>query len=208
MKLFGYWRSSSSWRVRIALNLKGIAVEHAPVNLTEGEQFSDAHGARNPMHKVPALEIEPGVFLVESMAIIAWLDERYPNPPLLPRDAVARAHARALAEMVNSGIQPFQNLSVLKHVKSLGVDEKEWAKHWVGAGLAALEEAVRPLAGRFCVGDAPTLADVYLVPQLFGARRFGVDLQAMPTLVWIETACAALPAFAAAVPEKQPDAKP
>jgi maleylpyruvate isomerase len=209
VKLYGYWRSSSSWRVRIALSWKRLPFEYAPVHLLRdgGEQWAPAHRARSPMGKVPVLELDDGRHLTESMAILAYLDEEHPEPPLLPRDPFLRARARMLAEMVNSGIQPLQNLEVLRHVKDvLGRDEKAWAAGWNARGLAALETAAGETAGRFCVGDAPSIADVYLVPQLYAARRFGVSLEATPTLVRIEAACAALPAFAESHPDRQPDA--
>ncbi len=208
MKLFGYWRSSSSHRVRIALHHKGLAFEQAPVHLMKdgGEQYAPEYRARSPMAKVPALELDDGRVLTESLAIIEYLEDTHPTPPLLPRDPYSRARARMLAELVNSGIQPLQNLSVLKHVRETGGDDKAWLQHWVSTGLAALERAVQATAGRFCVGDEPSVADVCLVPELFFARRFYIDLEAMPTLVRIDAACAELPAFAAAAPERQPDA--
>lgn len=207
MRLYSYWRSSSAWRVRIALELKGIAFEYAAINLLGSEQFSAEHRARSPMAKIPALELDDGRVLVESMAILHYLEETHPEPALLPRDPYARARTRMLAEMVNSGIQPLQNLAVLKHVKNvLGRDEQAWARTWIAGGLASLETAVRETAGRFCVGDEPTLADAYLVPQLYNARRFSVSLEATPTLIAVEQNCAALPAFVRAHPDGQPDA--
>jgi maleylpyruvate isomerase len=214
MKLYSYWRSSSSWRVRIALEYKRQAYETAPVDLRRGggEQHSAEYRAINPLEQVPALEIDEGGTtrrLMQSLAIIEYLEERFPEPPLLPADRFLRARARQLAELINSGVQPFQNLSVLKHVKHvLAGDENAWARHFVEHGLRALETAAAETAGRFLVGDSVSIADVCLVPQLFGARRFGVDLGALPLLVRVEAACAALPAFAAAEPERQPDAQP
>jgi maleylpyruvate isomerase len=207
MKLHGYWRSSSSHRIRIALHWKGIAFEYAAVNLVLGEQRGAGHRARSPTTKVPVLELDDGRCIGESMAILAYLDELEPAPPLLPADPYRRARARMLAEMVNSGIQPYQNLEVLVHVKEvLHGDEKAWAHHFLARGVAALEEAAAPTAGRFLVGDAPTLADVYLVPQLLAARRFKVDLEPVPTLRRVEAACLELEAFQRARPEAQPDA--
>lgn len=212
LRLWSYWRSSSSWRVRIGLHWKGLPFEYRTVNLLEGVQFGPEHRGRNPMSQVPVLEVEDGgrtVRLAQSMAILEWLDGRHPAPPLLPPDPEGRARVRMLAEHVNSGIQPYQNAVVLAWIRDhLPGGDREWAAHWVGRGLAALEEAVRDGAGRFCHGDAPTLADVYLVPQLFGARRFGVDLSRFPTLVRIEEACRALDAFARSEPDRQPDAPP
>jgi maleylpyruvate isomerase len=209
LKLYSYWRSTSSWRVRIALLWKGVAFEYAPVHLLRGggEQWSPEHRARSPMGKIPVLELDDGRHISESMAILAYLEETHPDPPLLPGDPYLRARARMIAEMVNSGIQPLQNLEVIRHVKDvLGRDEKAWAANWNARGVAALEAAVGETAGRFCVGDEPSIADVYLVPQLYGARRVGVNLEAMPTLLRIETACCELPAFAASHPDRQPDA--
>ncbi len=212
LTLYSYWRSSSAWRVRIALGLKELPWRYAAVNLLEGEQWAAEHGARNPTHQVPVLEVQEGARplrrLVQSMAIIEWLDEVHPSPPLLPPTADGRARVRALAEHVNSGIQPMQNAIVLKLLREKvpGWD-KEWARQAIAGGLAALEVAVSDGgAGRFCHGDAAGLADCYLVPQLYNARRFGVETAGFPTLLRIEAACAALPAFQAAHPDRQPDA--
>ena len=212
LTLYSYWRSSSAWRVRIALELKGLAWQYAAVNLLEGEQWSAEQKARNPTHQVPVLEVLEGARplrrLVQSMAIIEWLDEVHPSPPLLPPTADGRARVRALAEHVNSGIQPMQNAIVLKLLREKvpGWDQ-EWARNAIGGGLTALETAVGDGgAGRFCHGDAPGLADCYLVPQLYNARRFGVETAGFPTLLRVEAACAALPAFQAAHPDRQPDA--
>jgi maleylpyruvate isomerase len=214
LRLYGFWRSSSSWRVRIGLGLKALAYQSVPVDLAGGEQWSPAHRARNPTHQVPVLEVEvPGqapLRLVQSMAILEWLDERVPAPPLLPADPEGRARVRALAEHVNSGIQPMQNAIVLKLLgqKVPGWD-REWARHAIGGGLGALEVAVQEgRSGRFSHGDAPGLADCYLVPQLYNARRFEVDLAPFPTLLEIEAACAALPAFQSSHPDRQPGAPP
>lgn len=214
MILYCYWRSTSSWRVRIALELKGIAYDYRAVHLLKdgGQQNTPEYQAKNPARTVPLLELEEGGTtrrIAQSMAIIAFLDERYPTPPLLPQDPFARAQARQIAELVNSGIQPMQNLAVLQHVKRvLQGDDKAWAKHWVGRGLAMLETLVAQSAGRYCVGDAVTLADVYLAPQLYSARRFGVDVAGYPTLLRVETALSALPAFQKAHADRQPDAEP
>jgi maleylpyruvate isomerase len=210
LALYSYWRSSSAWRVRIGLALKGLPYEYRAVDLREGVQFGAEHRSRNPMAQVPVLAVEEEGrtrHLAQSMAILEFLEERFPSPALLPADAWGRARVRALAEHVNAGIQPFQNQAPQKWLAARHPGlEKEWVRHWIGVGLAALEEAARDGAGRFCHGDAPGLADCYLVPQLYGARRFGVDLAPFPTLARIEDACAGLPAFAAAAPERQPDA--
>jgi maleylpyruvate isomerase len=212
-RLYGYWRSSSAWRVRIGLALKGIPYEHAVVNLLEGEQFRSEHLARNPTGQVPVLEVVEGgrtLRLVQSMAILEWLDERIADPPFLPPDLDGRARVRALAEHVNSGIQPLQNAVVLRTLKEKSPGyEKEFARLFNARGLDALERAVADGgAGRFCHGDAPGLADIFLVPQLHSARRFGVDLAPYPRLRRIEEACAALAPFQAAHPDRQPDAPP
>lgn len=234
MKLYGYWRSSSAWRVRIALGWKGIPYETVAVHLGPGRDENKTAGFRekNPFGQVPVLELdaaadepdaaggEPSADqgrgprrLTQSLAILEYLEEVHPQPPLLPPDPWSRARARQLALAVVAGIQPVQNSGVLRRVKDeLGGDERAWAAATIAAGLAALEaEALRDGAaarpGRFLVGDAPSFADVCLVPQLYNARRFGVDLTPFGRLLAVEAACAPLPAFAAAVPERQPDAE-
>jgi maleylpyruvate isomerase len=209
MILYDYWRSSSAWRVRIALHLKGIPFERRVVNLIKdgGEQHADAFRALNPSGQVPVLiPDEGGRSIAQSMAIIAYLEEQFPTPPLLPADAWRRARARMLAEMVNAGIQPYQNLPVLERLKAAGLDATAWARDFNARGLAALEAASQETAETFLAGEIPTVADVYLIPQLTSARRWSVDLAPYPTLVRVEAACAALPAFAAAHPDAQSDA--
>jgi maleylpyruvate isomerase len=214
-RLHGYWRSSASWRVRIALNLKGLPYEYVPVHLVKdgGQQYQPAYREMNPLAQVPTLEL-PGPdgrprFLAQSLAILEFLEERHPTPALLPADAFARAAARQMAEAVNSGIQPLQNLSVLQHVKGeLKADERAWCQRFIGKGMEALELLARRHAGAFLVGDAVTVADVCLVPQMYGARRFGVDPAQFPTLLRVEQACAGLPAFQQAHADVQPDAQP
>jgi maleylpyruvate isomerase len=215
LRLHSYWRSSASWRVRIALHWKGLPFDYAAVHLLKdgGQQFTDAYRALNPMARVPTLEWTEADgqarHLSESMAILEYLEERVPSPALLPTDAYARARVRMQAEMVNAGMQPLQNTSVTLRIKNeLKADEKAWAAHWNMHGLQSLEAAVQATAGRYCVGDAVSFADVLLVPQLYGARRFGVDLKPYPTLLRIEAACNELPAFQAAQPDRQPDAQP
>lgn len=206
--LYGYWRSSCSWRVRIALNLKGIDYANVPVHLVKdgGEQNTPEHLARNPMAQVPAFTVSGGT-LSQSLPIIEFIDEMHPEPPLLPADPVVRALARGLAELVNAGIQPLQNLSVLQHVvNTLDGDKIAWGRHWIQRGLDRMEQAVQATAGQFCVGDQVTIADLCLVPQLYNARRFGCDESKWPTLLRIEAACAAIEAFRAAHPSVQPDA--
>jgi maleylpyruvate isomerase len=201
--------------VRIALSHKGIDYEYVPVNIAPhgNEQLTDVFQAVNPMHQVPVLELDesaaPPRRIAQSMAILEYIEERFPEPALLPPDPVDRARVRQLAEMVNSGIQPLQNLYVQRFVKhTLGGDGPSFAKHFVTRGLAALERAAGETAGRFLFGDAVSLADVYLVPQMYAARRVAVDLAAFPSLLRIEARCESLPSFAAAHPDKQPDARP
>jgi maleylpyruvate isomerase len=214
MKLYTFFRSSASYRVRIALNLKGLDYEHAPIHLRRGggEQFSPAYRVKNPQALVPTLE-DGGRPLTQSLAIIEYLEERYPDPPLLPKDPADRAAVRAMALAIACEIHPLQNLKVLNYVKGeLKQDEaaaNRWAQHWIEAGLAALEQMVLAVQkrGKFCFGDTPTVADLCLVPQLGNARRFGCDLSAFSTLVGIGAHCATLPAFVKAAPENQPDAE-
>ncbi|MBS2028029.1 MAG: maleylacetoacetate isomerase [Deltaproteobacteria bacterium] len=217
MKLYGYWRSSSSWRVRIALNHKGVKWDYVAVNLIKdgGEQYKPDYQVKNAMSQVPLLEWEEGgqtKRLAQSMAIIEYLDETIPNPSILPKDPFLRAQTRMLAEIVNSGIQPLQNAAVLKKVKELagGVEHSDanWAREWLERGLRGMETSVKPLAGKYCVGDSVTLPDFYLVPQMYSARRFKVDLAPFPTLARIDAALCALPAFKSAHADNQPDTPP
>ncbi len=210
MKLHGYFRSSASYRVRIALNLKGLSPEHLPHHLRNGEQRAPAYLALNPQGLVPTLENDAGVILTQSLAIIEWLDETYPGPPLLPDDALRRAKVRAFAMALACDTHPVQNLKVLARLRQLGLPEEkvtEWAA-WVNReGLAACETLVAGEAGPFCFGAAPTLADLCLVPQLANARRFGVDVTAYPRLLKAEAAARGMKAFADAAPDRQPDAE-
>jgi maleylpyruvate isomerase len=213
MKLYGYWRSSATWRVRIALGLKALPYEYEAVHLLKegGQQFTDEHRQRNAMKQVPVLEVldakgEPQL-LGQSLAILEYLEEVYPQPALLPTDPVLRARVRQLAEIVNSGIQPFQNLSVGRYLSdTLGADVKAWTRHFVGQGLQAFDATARQCAGTFCVGDTPTLADACLVPQLYAARRFDVPVDEYPLLLRIEEACYQLKAFQDAHADRQSDA--
>jgi len=214
MKLYTFFRSSASYRVRIALNLKGLDYEQVPIHLRRGggEQFSASYRKLNPQALLPALD-DGGPILTQSLAIIEYLEERHPKPPLLPADPAERALVRGMALIIACEIHPIQNLRVLVHLKShlkqSDDDLNLWAQHWIDLGLSALEQTVvsSPKPGRFCFGDAPTLADICLVPQLANARRFGCDLSAYPALIRAEAACLALPAFINAAPEKQPDAE-
>lgn len=215
MRLYGYWRSSAAWRVRIALNLKGLPWESVPVHLVRdgGEQRRASFLQLNPQGLVPVLEDGDAV-LTQSLAIIEYLEEAHPAVPLLPADPAARARARSLAQLVACEIHPLNNLRVLQYLRdALGVGETQrdaWYRHWVGEGLAALEArlAREPGTGDFCHGDRPGLADCCLVPQLYNARRYGCDLDAYPCLLRVEAACNALDAFQSAAPGAQPDAPP
>ena len=208
--LHNYWRSSASHRVRIGLALKNVAYEYVAVNILHKEQHADAYRAKNPMAQVPTLEITEDdgrvVSITQSLPILEYLDERFASPPILPRDLYLRARCRGLAEIVNSGIQPLQNLSTTKQVVAFGGDAVVWPKSFIADGLAAFARAAHDIAGEFCVGDTPTIADCCLVPQLASARRFGVDYTQHELLARIEQRCLALPAFANAAPEAQPDA--
>lgn len=210
--LYGYFRSSAAYRVRIALNLKGIDYDQSPVNLVKGEQREAANLGRNPQGMVPSLVTDTGVTLTQSLAICEYIDERYPEPPLLPADVTERARVRALAQVVACEIHPLNNLRVLKHlVGELGADDETklaWYRHWIAEGFQALESLLTTEAGTgdFCHGDTPTLADICLVPQVYNAERFECDLSAYPTIQRIVANCRALPAFRQAAPEAQPDA--
>ncbi len=213
MKLFDYFRSSAAYRVRIALNLKGIAPERSFVPLRKGAQRAEDYLALNPQGLVPALTTDDGDVITQSLAIIEWLEETHPRPPLLPAAANERARVRSLALSIACDIHPLNNLRVLNYLTgTLGVDEAQrdgWYKYWIDLGFEALERrlAAERATGRFCHGDAPTLADVCLVPQVANARRFAVDLAPYPTLLRIDAECAALSAFADAAPARQPDAE-
>lgn len=213
LRLHNYWRSSASYRVRIALGLLELDYEYVVVNILQGAQHAEGYRAHNAMAQVPTLEVIEGDggpvhHLAQSLPIIEYLHERFGTYPLLPASLEARAHARALAEIVNSGIQPLQNLSTTREVQALGGDDRAWVQRFITRGLGALEAAVSSSgrAGRFCIGDAPTIADCCLLPQVYSAHRFGVDPSAFPRIAAIAAACDELPAFAAAHPDRQPDA--
>jgi maleylacetoacetate isomerase len=212
MQLYSYFRSSASFRVRIALALKGLPYDYVPVQIVHNEQFGAAFDALAPSHLVPLLKDGDAV-VNQSLAIIEYLDETHPEPPLLPGDALARAQIRALAQDIACEIHPLNNLRVLHYLTgTLGVSSEQkdgWYRYWVDVGLEALETqlAREAATGHFCHGDAPSLADLCLVPQIANARRFSIDLSPYATLTRIEAACLALPAFATAAPERQPDAE-
>ncbi|MGA2311113.1 MAG: maleylacetoacetate isomerase [Xanthobacteraceae bacterium] len=211
MKLYSYFRSSAAYRVRVALNLKGLAYETVPVHLVKegGHNRRPEFRAINPQMRVPALVAPTGDVLIQSLAIIEYLDETHPEPPLLPKDPIARAQARAIAEIVGCDIHPLNNIGSLRYLKRELHQEQAaidaWYHHWVLTGFEAIEALVRP--GPYACGGAVTVADLCLVPQVYNARRLNVPLDKFPKIVAIDTACLALPAFDRARPENQPDAE-
>lgn len=211
MKLYSFFRSSAAYRVRIALNLKGLAYDTVPVHLVKdgGHNRRPEFRAVNPQMRVPALVTPTGDVLIQSLAIIEYLDETHPEPPLLPKDSIARAQARALAEIVACDIHPLNNIGPLRYLKRELHQEQAaidaWYHHWVLAGFEALEALVR--SGPYACGGAVTVADLCLVPQVYNARRLNVPLDKFPKIVAIDAACLALPAFDRARPENQPDAE-
>jgi maleylpyruvate isomerase len=214
MKLYNYFRSSASFRVRIALNLKGLPYDYLPVHLTKGggEQLGDAYRALNPAALVPVLD-DDGAIVTQSLAIIEYLEDRFPQPPLLPHEPVVRAYVRAVALSIACEIHPLNNLRVLRYlVRELGASEEaknRWYQHWVEQGLAQLEALLvaQGRTGRYACGDDVTLADVCIVPQIFNAQRYDCNLGHVPTIMRIHEACMKLPAFIDAQPSKQPDAE-
>ena len=210
MKLHGYFRSSASYRVRIALNLKRLSADHLPHHLRKGEQRDPAYLAINPQGLVPTLQDDAGAIITQSLAIIEWLDETHPEPPLLPKDPLRRAKVRAFAMALACDTHPVQNLKVLARLRELGLGEEQvtgWAAWANREGLAACERLIANEPGPFCFGAAPTIADLCLVPQLANARRFGVDVGAFPRLLQAEAAAKSTKAFSDAAPERQPDAE-
>lgn len=211
MKFYGYFRSGASYRTRIALNLKGLAYETIPVDLVGGDQFGAAFGALNPQHLVPVV-VDGDLVLTQSVAILEWLEEAYPEPPLLPAGAGDRARVRAICALIGSDIQPLNNRRVLEALRHQhGQDAaavKRWAERWIVEGFDALETLLAADTGRqdFCFGDAPTLADCYLVPQIYGAQRFDIEVSRWPLIAKVAARCAQVPAIAAAHPSRQPDA--
>ena len=210
VKLYTYFRSSAAYRVRIALNLKDQPYEMVSIHLTKdgGKQFAPDYRAINPQMRVPALTLSSGDTIIQSLAIIEYLEEVYPEPALLPVDALDRAHVRAVCEIIACDIHPLNNLIVLNALKKLGHDQAtvdEWYRSWVIAGFEAIEPLLKP--GPYAFGSRVTMADVCLVPQVFNARRFKVQVEAFPKIAAVEAACAKLPAFDKARPENQPDAE-
>ena len=211
MKLYNYFRSSASYRVRIALALKGLDYEYVPVHLVKDEQFKESYAAVSASRLVPTL-LDGDRVLTQSLAIIEYLDEIHPEPPLLPRDALGRARVRSLAFDVACEIHPLNNLRVLRYlVRDMKVgdeDKNRWYRHWVETGLETVERQLdSPATGRFCHGDAPTLADIVLVPQIFNAQRYDCRLDHVPRVMRVFDACMALPAFEGTQPSKCPDAE-
>jgi maleylacetoacetate isomerase len=207
--LYSYWRSSCSWRVRTVLNQKGIDYKITPIHLVKNEQFSDDFTKLNPIQRVPVLEFEYNgkkVQLVESTAICEFLEDAFPDKPILPKDHLLKGKVRAICSEIASNIQPLQNLCVLNHLEKLGQNKMEWGKEYIAKGLSAVDVLVNETKGKYCVGDEVSLADAFLVPQLYNARRFNVDLSVYPSLLEIEKNLGELDAFINAHPDKQPDA--
>lgn len=214
MDVYGYFRSSAAFRVRIALNLKGLSPDLHFIHLRKGDQNTPAYRAINPQGLIPALVDDDGTCLTQSLAIIEYLDERHPHPPLLPADPAARARVRAVALAIACDIHPLNNLKVLNHLRdAFGIDDagrQRWYAHWIAEGLTAVEAllAASPDTGPFCHGASPTIADIVLVPQVFNAQRMDCPLDTYPTIRAIVERCRALPAFRDAEPARQPDAEP
>ncbi len=210
MKLYGYWRSGATYRLRIALALKGLSYEYAPVNLLKDEQKSPSYLKVSPQGLLPAFVAEGGATLTQSLAIIEYLDELYPSPPLLPKQPIARAQARQIAYAIACEAQPLQNLRTQKYLKALpGFDDdamRQWLDTWVGGAMKAVDEMIGEAGGAYCVGDEPTRADICLVPQVYAALRFGVDLSGLDRLNAIYERCVSLDAFKKAHPDEQSDA--
>jgi maleylacetoacetate isomerase len=209
MKLYSFFRSTASYRVRIALGLKNLPYDTAPIHLTRNQHRADTFRAVNPQRRVPALELDDGTVLIQSLAIIEYLEETQPTPPLLPADPKARARVRAVAQIVSCDIHPLGNSGTRNYLmQTLGLDEaavNAWSRHWIEEGLVAIEQMIEP--GPYAFDGTPTLADICIVPQLANARRFGVDLGPFPRIIAVDAAARQHPAFAAAAPERQPDAE-
>lgn len=206
MELYTYYRSTSSYRLRIALALKGLGYQAVPVNLLKGEQRGAEYLALNPQGRVPALRTDSGELLVQSPAIIEYLEELHPEPALLPKAAESRAKVRGVALIIGCDIHPLHNVSVLNQLRQLGHDDaqvNQWIGHWISQGLAAVEQLIGDEG--FCFGDAPGLADVYLVPQLYAAERFNIDLSSYPRIRRVAALAEQHPAFLKAHPARQPD---
>jgi maleylacetoacetate isomerase len=213
LTLHSYWRATAPYRVRIGLNLKGLPFDYRDVNLVAGDQHSEAYKALNPQELTPAVVTDDGHVLTQSLAILEWLEEVHPVPPLLPADPFERAAVRAMAAIVACDIHPLNNLRVLRYlVRQLHIDDEQknaWYRHWCEQGLASIETTLASdgRTGKFCYRDTPTLADCCLIPQIANAQRMNCDLSGMPTIMRINEACLALDAFADAAPARQPDAE-
>ncbi|HEY8615761.1 maleylacetoacetate isomerase [Phenylobacterium sp.] len=209
--LHSYWRATAPYRVRIGLNLKGVAYDYAPVHLVKGVQHSDDYKALNRQELVPSIVTEEGRVITQSLAILEWLEETHPQPPLLPADPADRAVVRAMADIVACDIHPLNNLRVQQQLTALGIDDTGrdlWSKRWIDDGFRALEPMVARHGAGFAFGDAPTLADCCLIPQVYSAHRYGVALDPYPAIAAVAARAAGHPAFAAAHPDRQPDATP
>lgn len=209
LKLHSSWRASAPYRVRIGLHLKGVAYDYAPINLVAGEQKGEAYHAINAQDLVPSLALEDGRILTQSLSILEWLEETHPEPALLPKDAFDRQRVRAMATIVACDIHPVNNLRILKALAGLGVEEparNAWAQRWIGDGFAALEPMVARYGRGYAFGDTPTLADACIVPQVYNAARFAVDMTPFPAIAAAAARAAEHPAIAAAHPNNQPDA--
>jgi maleylacetoacetate isomerase len=210
MKLYSYYRSSAAYRVRIALNLKGLSWDYVPVNLLQSEQQGAGYLALNPQGLVPSLQTDSGELLAQSVAILEWLEETHPQPALLPADCLLRARVRALVNSIACDVHPLNNISVLNYLRrEIHATEEQvhgWYRNWVERGFRAIEKVLAEQQQTFCFGDQPGLADVCLVPQVYNAHRFEVPMQAYPNIRRVAQQCNALEAFAAAAPERQPDA--
>jgi len=207
--LHSYWRATAPYRVRIALNLKGLAFDYVPVNLLAGDQHGEAYRALNPQELTPALQTEDGRLLTQSLAILEWLEETHPVPPLLPADPFDRARVRAMAAIVACDIHPLNNLRIQQQLTRMGLDadaRKVWTQRWINDGFTALEPMVVAHTAGFAFGAEPTLADCLLIPQVFSAEQYKVDLAPYPAIRAVAAHCATLPAFQAAHPGRQPDA--
>jgi maleylacetoacetate isomerase len=211
VKLYTYFRSSAAFRVRIALNLKGIGYEPVFVHLAKGQHRESGYGAVNPQALLPTLELDDGTRLTQSLAIMEWLDEKHPAPALLPKESLARARVRSLADLIACEIHPLNNLRVLQHLKrALGQSQEQidqWYRHWIADGLAKFEADLGRDSGKFCHGDSATMADCCLVPQIFNAKRYNSDLAPYPRTLRVFDNCMKLEAFDRAQPSKQPDAE-
>lgn len=208
LTLHGYWRSSAAYRVRIALNLKGLAYDQVAYDLRQKAEKADAYAELNPQKLVPTLQTDTGAVLTQSLAILEWLEEAHPEPALLPENKIDRAHVRAMAAAIACDIHPVNNLRILNALRGdLGASDEQvaqWIGRWIGDGFDALEQMIG--GGDFCYGDAPTLADCCLAPQVYNAQRFKIDLKPWPKIRAVAQACEAIPAFMVARPECQPDA--